>query len=214
MQIEIVCSASPRIPQSRLFSRALASLLLGLGMVGSVLVFGAGDLHGADDELEGLSPLIGSRSEFRYRLFSIDNPYCAILTYVIPDLSEEASSTQDAEDRSVIVIDAPTLKSDPAYGHFLMAHECCHHTLGHTRVTSQQFGQLGPQPFYYLQPLLKNMELEADGCAVRMLKRTGKFDAIENARKRMAEFGTAQTGPYYPTGNERADNIDHVAAED
>ncbi|MGB7934574.1 MAG: hypothetical protein WCH04_20575, partial [Gammaproteobacteria bacterium] len=181
-------------------------------MAGSV----GADLQGADEDvLEGLSPLIGSRSDFRHRLFSVDNPYCAIVTYAAPDLSEEATSTQDAEDRSVIVIDAPTLKRDRAYGHFLIAHECCHHTLGHTRLTSQQFGQLGPQPFYYLQPLLKNMEFDADGCAVRMLKRTKEFDAIESARKRMLEFGTAQTGPYYPTGTERADNIDHnIAAED
>lgn len=214
MNINFGASASPKVHDRRQFSRALTTLLLALATAGSVAAIGAADLHGADDELEGLSPLIGSRSEFRHRLFPIDNPYCAILTYVTPDLSEEASSTQDAEDRAAIVIDAPTLKSDPDYGHFLMAHECCHHTLGHTRLTSQQFGQLGPQPFYYLQPLLKNMELEADGCAVRMLKRTKEFDAIENARKRMAEFGTAQTGPHYPTGNERADNIDHVAAED
>jgi hypothetical protein len=195
------------------FSRALTTLLLVLCMAGSI---GATDLQGADEAiLEGLSPLIGSRAEFRHRLFSIDNPYCAIVTYVAPDLSEQATSTQDADDRSVIVIDAPTLKTDRAYGHFLMAHECCHHTLGHTRLTSQQFGQLGPQPFYYLQPLLKNMELDADGCAVRMLKRTKEFNAIESARKRMLEFGTAQTGPYYPTGFERADNIDHhIAAED
>jgi len=194
-------------------SRSLTTLLLVLSMAGSV---GATDLQGADEDvLEGLSPLIGSRSEFRHRLFSIDNPYCAIVTYVAPDLSEQATSTKDADDRSVIVIDAPTLKTDRAYGHFLMAHECCHHTLGHTRLTSPQFGQLGPQPFYYLQPLLKNMEFDADGCAVRMLKRANEFNAIESARKRMLEFGTTQTGAYYPTGIERADNIDHhLAAED
>jgi hypothetical protein len=29
----------------------------------------------------------------------------------------------------------------------------------------------GVQPFYYLRPLLKNMELDADGCAVHMQER-------------------------------------------
>ena len=78
-------------------------------------------------------------------------------------LSEQASSTQDANDRSVIVIDAPTLKTDRAFAHFLMAHECCHHTLGHTRIASQSSRHLSLQPFYYIRPLLKNMELDADG---------------------------------------------------
>lgn len=57
------------------------------------------------------------------------------------------------------------------------------------------------------------MELDADGCAVRMLKLTKEFDDIENARKKMLEIGATQTGPYYPTGVERADNIAHIAAE-
>jgi hypothetical protein len=47
-----------------------------------------------------------------------------------------------------------------------------------------------------MRPLLKNMELDADGCAVRMLTRTKEFDAIESARKNMLEFGAAQTGAY------------------
>ncbi|MHA1133584.1 MAG: hypothetical protein ACTSRM_04795 [Alphaproteobacteria bacterium] len=42
-----------------------------------------------------------------------------------------------------------------------------------------------------MRPLLKNMEPEA----------------IERARVRMQEFGDNQTGAYYPTGNERANNI-------
>lgn len=152
--------------------------------------------------------------EFRGRLASIDNPYCPIVTYVLRDFPEQASSTQDANDRPVIVIDASALRTDRAYGHFLMAHECCHHSLGHTRRASQRLGQLGPQPFYYLKPLLKGMELEADGCAVRMLKRSNAFDAIDSARRKMLEFGAEQTGAYYPTGIERADNISQIAAEE
>jgi len=175
----------------------------------------ATDLQGSDAEvLNRPSRLIGARSEFQRRLSSIDNPYCAVVTFVIPDLSEQASSTQDANDRSVIVIDAPTLKTDRAFAHFLMAHECCHHTLGHTRIASQSSRHLGLQPFYYIRPLLKNMELDADGCAVRMLKQHKEFNAIEGARKKMLEFGSTPTGAYYPTGIERADNIARVEAED
>ncbi len=156
----------------------------------------------------------GGGFEFRRKLSSVDNPYCDITTYVLPDLPEQASSTETADDRPVIVIDASMLKSDPAYAHFLMAHECCHHTLGHTRLTQQRFGGVGVQPFYYLRPLLKNMELDADACAVHMLMLTHEPDAVERARARMREFGDRQTGAYYPTGIERADNIAHAAAKE
>jgi hypothetical protein len=156
----------------------------------------------------------GGGFEFRRKLSSVDNPYCDIATYVLPDLPEQASSTETADDRPVIVIDASMLKSDPAYAHFLMAHECCHHTLGHTRLTQQRFGGVGVQPFYYLRPLLKNMELDADACAVHMLMLTHEPDAVERARVRMREFGDQQTGAYYPTGIERADNIAHAAAKE
>jgi hypothetical protein len=114
----------------------------------------------------------------------------------------------------VIASLASTLKSDPAYAHFLMAHECCHHTLGHMRLTQQRLRGVGVQPFYYLRPLLKNMELDADGCAVHMLTLTREPEAIERARMRMVEFGDRQTGAYYPTGIERADNIAHAADEE
>jgi len=151
--------------------------------------------------------------EFRRKLSSVDNPYCDIRTYVLPDFPDQASSTTK-DDRSVIVIDASVLKSERAYAHFLLAHECCHHTLGHTRLTQQEFGGVGLRPFYYLRPLLKNMELDADACAVRMLKLTDEPDAIESGRVHMQAFGDQPTGAYYPTGNEGAGNIARIAAEE
>ena len=214
MRLNIGAFARPKVAGRTRFTRALTPLLVALGVAAMTATTDATDLQGSDAEvLNGPSRLIGARSEFQRRLSSIDNPYCAVVTFVIPDLSEQASSTQDANDRSVIVIDAPTLKTDRAFAHFLMAHECCHHTLGHTRIASQSSRHLGLQPFYYIRPLLKNMELDADGCAVRMLTLTKEFDAIESARKKMLEFGAAQTGAYYPTGIERADNIVHTAEE-
>jgi hypothetical protein len=61
--------------------------------------------------------------------------------------------------------------------------------------------------------VVKGMELDADGCAVRMLKFTREPDAIEAARAKMLEFGNAPTGAYYPTGAERADNIARASME-
>jgi hypothetical protein len=165
---------------------------------------------GGDDMMQSR---VGGGFEFRRRLASVENPYCEILTYVLPDFDEQASSTTDTQDRAVIVIDAATLKNDLPYAHFLMAHECCHHTLGHVRLTSERLGQLGPQPFYYIKPLLKTMELDADACAVRMLGLTKEPDAVEEARQKMLAFGANPTGAYYPTGIERANNIARTAAE-
>ena len=55
---------------------------------------------------------------------TIDNPYCAITTYVLPDLTEQAMSTTDADDHPVIVINGLTVRQEHAYAEFLMAHEC------------------------------------------------------------------------------------------
>lgn len=144
----------------------------------------------------------------------IDNPYCSITTYLLPDLPEQAMSTMDTSDKPIIVVSALTMNETRAYGRFLMAHECCHHTLGHVNNMHRELGHLGPQPFFYIAPALKRMELEADCCAVKMLKQTREPESIEAARQTMTHFGTSPTGAYYPTGIERADNIANCAAQD
>lgn len=155
----------------------------------------------------------GNVPSLRGRLPSVDNPYCAIPTYLLPDFAEQATSLLDGNGRPVVIVNATTLDQSPSYGHFLMAHECCHHTLGHVRRYFEKIGQLGPQPFYYIRPALKQMELDADTCAVKLLKTTKEPDAIEAARQTMLRFGDQPTGAYYPTGIERADNIAKSAAE-
>jgi hypothetical protein len=62
-----------------------------------------------------------------------DNPFCAITTYTLRDLPEQAMSMLDSGGRPVIVVSSSVLNQTPAYGRFLMAHECCHHTLGHVQ---------------------------------------------------------------------------------
>ncbi len=51
------------------------------------------------------------------------------------------------------------------------------------------------------------MELEADCCAVRILKLKKRPDSIEAALQTMATFGTKATGAHYPTGIERSEYI-------
>jgi hypothetical protein len=164
------------------------------------------------DQSAGPARQGGVGFEFRRKLATVDNPYCDIRTYVLPDFPEQASSTRTDDDRSVIVVDASMLKFDRPYAHFLLAHECCHHTLGHTRLTTQRSGGLGALPLFATA-------VEEHGTRRRCMRRThaeahqGARGAIERARVRMQEHGDALTGAYYPTGNERAGNIVRKAEE-
>jgi hypothetical protein len=162
----------------------------------------------------GLGLFCGGSQAARLRPPVTDNPYCDITTYRLREVPEQAMSMLDSNGKPVIVISGATMNETPSYGRFLMAHECCHHTLGHVRRYHEGLGHLGPQPFFYIAPALKQMELEADCCAVRMLKLKHETDGIEAARSTMVGFGAEPTGAYYPTGTERADNIAKCTAQD
>jgi hypothetical protein len=156
--------------------------------------------------IAGLGLFFGSAQAGRF-LPTIENPYCPITTYTLRDVAELASSMTDSGGRPVIVVNLQTLRQHPSYGKFLLAHECCHHSLGHLGKFRKRLGGVGPQPFFYIAPALKQMELEADCCAVRMLRERHEADGIEAARHSMVAFGSNPTGAYYPTGDERAANI-------
>jgi len=164
--------------------------------------------------LASLALLCGRAEAARMWMPKADNPYCDVTTYTLRDVPEQAMSMLDSNGKPVIVVSAMTLNDQPSYGRFLMAHECCHHTLGHVGRYREGFGHVGPQPFFYIAPALKQMELEADCCAVRMLRFKHETDSIESAEEAMIDFGETPTGAYYPTGNERADNIAKCAAQD
>ena len=149
----------------------------------------------------------------RVRLPVADNPYCSIATYKARDVAEQAMSVSDSSGRPVIVVNAGTLKDEPSYARFLMAHECCHHSLGHVNRYREGRGAVGPQPFFYIAPQLKQMELDADCCAVKMLRSKNDASSIEAAEGAMMSFGSDETGAHYPTGYERADNMVKCAAE-
>ena len=160
----------------------------------------------------GLGLFCGNASARQLWLPTIDNPYCAITTYLLPEISEQALSTTD-NGQPIIVVSAMVMAQSAAYARFLMAHECSHHTLGHVAVYKRELGHLGPQPFFYIAPQLRHMELDADCNAVRMLKIKNEPETIEAARLMMLKFGGKPTGAYYPTGVERANNIARCAAK-
>ena len=161
-----------------------------------------------------LGPYFNGAEAARVRLPVADNPYCSIATYKARDVAEQAMWVSDSSGRPVIVINAGTLKDEPSYGRFLMAHECCHHSLGHVNRYRAGRGAVGPQPFFFIAPALKQMELDADCCAVRLLRERQEADDIEAARETMTRFGSTPTGAYYPTGTDRADNIVTCAQRD
>ena len=154
----------------------------------------------------GLGLLLGDAQAGRW-LPEIENPYCPITTYTLRDVAEQASSMTDRLGRPVIVVNMLTLRKDPNYAKFLMAHECCHHTLGHVANFKKNLNHVGPQAFFYIAPALKRLELEADCCAVKLLRERHELAGIEAGRAAMALFGAKPTGAHYPTGIERSDNI-------
>jgi hypothetical protein len=162
----------------------------------------------------GLGLIYGSAEARQLWLPTIDNPYCAITTYLLPELPEQAMSTMDKNGKAIIVVSAMVMAESPAYVRFLMAHECSHHTLGHVAAFHRELGHLGPQPFFYIAPQLKNMELDADCTAVKMLMFKKEPESIEAAKLTMSKFGSKPTGAYYPTGVERAANIARCAIDD
>ncbi len=155
----------------------------------------------------------GSPSAGQLWLPTVHNPFCSVKTYSLPEIPEQALSATDRDKQPVIVVSATAMSETRAYGRFLMAHECCHHSLGHVGSFRQQVGHVGPQRFYYLAPHLRRMELAADCCAAKILAAKNESEPIAAAREAMSRFGTKPTGAYYPTGLERAANIASCAAQ-
>lgn len=144
----------------------------------------------------------------------VENPYCAIKTFKLRDVAEQASSMTDRQGRPLIIVSSLMLRYQPEYSKFLMAHECCHHTLGHVASVKNGLGQVGPQAFFYKAPKLKRMELEADCCAVKLLRERREMDGIRAGAEVMSQFGSRPTGAHYPTGTERVENISSCATLD
>ena len=105
-----------------------------------------------------LSGSIAAPRKRAEELPATDNPYCAITTYTMRDVPEQAMSVLDSNGRPVIVVSSPCSIRRPAYGRFLWHMNVCHHTLGHVQRYREGFGHVGPQPFFYIAPQLKQME--------------------------------------------------------
>src|SRR4026208_2376358 len=103
---------------------------------GGQLVMRPGVLAAA--AITGLGLICGGAQATRLTYPTADNPYCNVPTYALRDVPEQAMSTLDSNGTPVIVVSSIALRDKPAYGRFLLAHECCHPPLrplplAHTR---------------------------------------------------------------------------------
>jgi hypothetical protein len=140
------------------------------------------------------------------RMPTIDNPYCDVPTYARPDVPEQARAMKGADGKAVIHIN-PSLMRQKAYAGYLLAHECCHHLNNHIDAMREKMARRGEVSFKSLAGVVKEMELEADCCAAKMLMKRGETASIEAAKAAMTKFGGMPTGAYYPSGIERAFTI-------
>lgn len=144
------------------------------------------------------------------RMPQFDNPYCAVPTFVRPDVPEQARAMRDENGKPVIHLNS-NIARDTAYTNYLMAHECCHHSAGHIDKMREKMSRRGETSFKAIAAMVREYELEADCCAAKLLKKRGEIESLDAAKRAMTKFGGMPTGAYYPSGMERAFTINDCA---
>lgn len=134
---------------------------------------------------------------------ALTNPYCAVPTFISDRFNGQARAFLTKNKRPMIVVDQQIIHRTNLV-HFLMAHECCHHTLGHLERRAKPIAAINGRA---ITTAAAEMELEADCCAARILSRQGDEKAIAAGRIFMERFGGMATGFGYPTGFARAHKI-------
>lgn len=140
----------------------------------------------------------------------IENPLCEAKTYALPNVPGGVRAAMKHGEGPVIYLDERVL-SRGNLTRFLLAHECCHHSLGH--VESVRNGTK-PTAVRGLQNWGRQIELDADCCAARLLKKNNDRPAVENAKQFMMRYGPKPTGFGYPSGFERSMVIRHCSTTD
>jgi hypothetical protein len=101
----------------------------------------------------------------------VSNQYCAVNTYIQPGISDVAMALPlpRTGGKPVILLNEQA-RSLPHFA-YVLAHECCHHTLNHTQN----------MPQLHSRDELMELEREADRCAASLLQERGEFQAIHAA---------------------------------
>lgn len=127
--------------------------------------------------------------------------FCGLPVVVGPN-PQEATAETNSRGGKFIRIDPKVYNNWTGSRIFTLAHECAHHLLGHT-------SELGKRQRFEGGP--KRQELQADCWAAKELRKSGHdFDIAATASK-YSNRGHFSVGGY-PSGNERAENIEACIA--
>ena len=90
----------------RLCRSALAAFSVAAALIAPGTLAQAGEGQAGQSEEAAPVTRHGGGFEFRRRFSSVDNPNCAITTYVVRDFPEQVTSTVDGNGRPVVAVDA------------------------------------------------------------------------------------------------------------
>lgn len=129
----------------------------------------------------------------------VENPYCDVPTYAGSRINGSARAYLTARMSPIIIIDRKEINKS-ALADFFLAHECCHHKLGHLTKKRKPVASVNGRA---ITRQSAKMEADADCCAAKILTYYRKPDAIEKAKTFMRQYGRMPTGFGYPTGVSR-----------
>lgn len=128
------------------------------------------------------------------------DPFCG-LPVIETYNPQGASASRSANGSPVIYIDPSILRGwDNSYRLFVFAHECGHHSLGHST----------PQGMYFRNTVYwatSSQELAADCFAAQALASRGRTNDILQVARRYYSQGSYSPGGGYPSGQRRAFNM-------
>ncbi|MAR55905.1 MAG: hypothetical protein CMM93_01855 [Rickettsiales bacterium] len=99
------------------------------------------------------------------------NTYCNVQTFIGPDSQKVAMALPLAHTNNIPVIIVGKSALNLPHTGYIMAHECCHHSLKHTSKL----------PNMHTRESLAQIEQEADQCAANLLQARGEYKAIQAA---------------------------------
>jgi hypothetical protein len=129
------------------------------------------------------------------QMFAGYDQFCGVPVVVVPN-SQSASAARDQFGNPIIYVDPGVMANWTMSRMFALAHECGHHTLGHTL----------PQGMWFRNTqswATRQQELEADCWAAQQLVRIRDTQDLRQMIMQFASQGPVPQGPY-PSGMERA----------
>ena len=139
------------------------------------------------------------------QMFAGYDEFCRVPVIIVPN-PQGASAARDNFGNPVIFIDPSVMMNWTASRVFFLAHECGHHSLGHSLPQGMWFRHTQ----YWAT---RRQELEADCWAARQLAQIGYHDDVRRMIRQFVSMGPAPQGTY-PSGHDRARTVARCAGID